>query len=696
MAVASAADLIEALGAQRTVGLGLLDADLRFVAMTPGLKEMDATHPVLERALAGQPLHDIDFVAGDRRFVVSYVPVEAPPAVMAVIVVEETRARRAAQVEIRIAQRRLELALEGTETGTFEWDAGTNELHWSDNLGPLWGHPRGWQPDDYEGYLATLHPDDVEEMTAVVGRALEQGVGYTFEFRCVWPDGSAHWRETRVHAVAEPGGPPVLVGLVIDIDERRRRETAARYLADASLALSQAAGVEAMLQEVAELAVPALAQGCVVHLDAEDGAARQVAAAGDTAADGMVAQIVTRGRMVGAITFRSNRTYGAAELELAEELGRRVGVAIDNARLQEAERRAHRRLAQLHAITDAALTHLELDDLLTELLRRLPGVMGATAARVLLVDPDRGDLVTRASAGEDPVGLPVTALPLRAAAGVVGQLQVATDAPGGFDADELDLLARAADRIGLAIDHARLYERMRDTAVTLQRSLLPAALPPIQGLSAAVRYLAGQEGTEVGGDWYDLFTIQDGRVALVVGDVAGRGIDAAAGMGQLRGGLRAYAGAPIDPAEALEQLDGFMLGLGGVDFATVALAQLDPATGEVALSLAGHPPPVIRRADGSAGVHEVPAGPPIGVAGPRRRPTVALRLEPGEVMLLYTDGLIERRGTLIDERIARLAAAVAAAPGDDPEALADHVLSVMLEGATGRDDVALVALRRDS
>jgi serine phosphatase RsbU (regulator of sigma subunit)/PAS domain-containing protein len=780
MATASVTGLIEALGAQRSVGFGLLDAELRFLAVTPGLLEMNRPpvdamvgrtlaevwpsaagplEPVLRRALAGEPVPDIDFDAGDRRFVVSYLPVPAPPAAIAVVVVEITRPDRDARVQIRLAQQRLALALEGTETGSFEWDARTNDLRWADNMGPLWGQPRGWQPGSYERYLETIHHEDREDLAAAVAQAQADGTGYIREFRCVWPDGSLRWRESRVHVVSEDGRPAVLVGLVIDTDDRRRRELAAEYLARASLALSETLDVRATLQHVAELALPELADWCAVHIVDDGGRAEQVAVAhpdperehlarrlqeryprSPDAPTGvpavvrsgrselypdipdellvagaideehlelmralqmrslMIVPMVARGRTVGAITFLyagSGRAYGTTELELAEELGRRAGLAIDNARLHRAEREAHRRLSQLQAITDVALTHLDLDALLDELLGRLPDVVGAESARVLLVDPDRGDLVLRAARGPQTPGLEATTIPLRASAAIVGELHVTTAAPDGFGRAELDLLERAADRVALAIAHARLYERMRDTAVTLQRSLLPPALPRMEGLTAAVRYLAGQEGTEVGGDWYDLFTMDDGRMAVAVGDVAGRGIHAAAGMGQLRGALRAYAVDRPQPADALLRLDAFMAGLGGVGFATVALLALDPATGELALSLAGHPPPVIRSADGNARVLEAKAGPPIG-AGPAQRPTIDFRLEPGAALLLYTDGLVERRGTLIDERIDALAAAVAAAPGDDPEALADHVLAEMLAGATTRDDVALVALRRDS
>ncbi|HVL96723.1 MAG TPA: SpoIIE family protein phosphatase [Solirubrobacteraceae bacterium] len=780
----SVSGLADAFNAQRSVGLALIDRELRFLSVSPALEDMNEMpaerfvgrrvldvwpaaaaelEPLLRAALAGEAAADVEFLAGERVFTVSYVPLPDPQAAIALIVVERTADRRA-EVQIRIAQQRLALALEGTETGSFEWDARTDELQWSDNMGPLWGQPRGWQPASYEEYLQTLHPDDRAVLSDAVRRAREAGEGYTREFRCVWPDGSVRWMESRVHVLEAEGRPAVLVGLVIDTDERRRRELAAEYLASASLALGETLDVRSTLQHVVELAVPELADWCSVHLADEDGAVEQIAVAHhdpalaelarrlqeryprpDDAPTGvpavirtgrselypdipdellvasavddehlalmralqlrsvMIVPVVARGRTVGAMTFvfaGSGRSYGTMELELAEELGRRAGVALDNARLHRGERDAHRRLRQLQSITDVALTHLDLDSLLAELLGRLRDVIGADSARVLLADAERGDLVVRAAQGaglEATLGerLPrdaVQGIPLRASGQTIGVLDVTTSPPDGFTNDELEVLERAADRVAVAIDHARLYEHMRDTAVTLQRSLLPPALPAVRGITSAVRYIAGQEGTEVGGDWYDVFNLADGRLAVAVGDVAGRGVRAAAGMGQLRGALRAYAVERSHPAEALQRLDAFVAGLGGVGFATIALVALDPETGEGSICLAGHPPPVLRTAAGGAAILATEAGAPIG-ASPASRPVTPLRLERGDTLLLYTDGLVERRGRLIDDQIGELAAAAADAP-QPAEAFVDHVLARMLGGAGSRDDVAVVALQR--
>jgi PAS domain S-box-containing protein len=258
-----------------------------------------------------------------------------------------------------------------------------------------------------------------------------------------------------------------------------------------------------------------------------------------------------------------------------------------------------------------------------------------------------------------------------------------------------------AGYVGTAIDiherktmEARLlevYEREHRIAETLQRSLLPERLPPIEGVALAARYLPGARGAAIGGDWYDVLERPDGRVALVVGDVAGHGLRAAASMGQLRNAFRAYGMVEASPAEVVARINRLVMS--GVEqvMATVLYMVLDRESGEVAWSAAGHPPPLVIAPDGTRFL-EGGRSVPIGAADPAVFREATAILPPGASLLLYTDGLVERRDTPLEERLTELAAAAATA-GDELSELCEHVIAEVLGDADPGDDVALLAVR---
>jgi serine phosphatase RsbU (regulator of sigma subunit)/anti-sigma regulatory factor (Ser/Thr protein kinase) len=283
-------------------------------------------------------------------------------------------------------------------------------------------------------------------------------------------------------------------------------------------------------------------------------------------------------------------------------------------------------------------------------------------------------------------------VPLVVEGRVIGLLQVGTRAPRHFDGDELALLQLVADRMALAIDRARTYEHHHAVAETLQRSLLPDRLPQLPDAELAGQYLPGA-GATVGGDWYDVLTLPDGEVALIMGDVVGRGVRAASVMGQLRSACRIYAAQGQGAASVVKCLNEFAHDLGSGEMATLVYLTLDPSSGSGRFVGAGHPPPLVRSVDGSTAYLDAEPQLPLGAL---RRVTYdehPVQLDPGAMVMLYTDGLVERRDASLDDGLARLAEAVAAGP-HEPEACCDFVLHALLGGHRAGDDVALLALQR--
>ena len=283
-------------------------------------------------------------------------------------------------------------------------------------------------------------------------------------------------------------------------------------------------------------------------------------------------------------------------------------------------------------------------------------------------------------------------VPLVAARRSVGALELGWNEPRALTADDRVFLETLASQGAQALDRARHFESERSIAETLQRSVLPASLPRLAGAQIAARYLPGTQEVDIGGDWFDAVELSEGRVGLVVGDVVGKGVHAAASMGQLRNALRAISIERLKPPTALARLDRLATDSLDASFATVVYAIVDPAAGVLRFSSAGHPPPVIAYPDGRVDVLEDGRGLPLGTGlGAKYRQSV-VELPAGSVVVFYTDGLVERRGRTIDEGIDSLVRAVGSAP-KDAEQLLEHVLEQLVEGVERADDIAILAAR---
>lgn len=258
-----------------------------------------------------------------------------------------------------------------------------------------------------------------------------------------------------------------------------------------------------------------------------------------------------------------------------------------------------------------------------------------------------------------------------------------------FDDQDALLIDELVARAALNIDNARMYGRERDAALTLQRSLMNPSLPTVSGLELTGRYLPAGDH-EVGGDWFDAVALSGDRIALVIGDVMGHGIHAAAVMGQLRTAVRTLARRDTPPDQVLRFLDAAVADLGDNEMATCLYAVHDPLTGRCLISRAGHPPPVVADERGAVAFLDGPAGPPLGVGG-QDCEIQQVFLPPHSLLAAYTDGLIETRGTDLDEGMRRLAQALRH-PGHPLEQVCDELLAqVMPEVAD--DDVAVLLAR---
>ena len=285
-------------------------------------------------------------------------------------------------------------------------------------------------------------------------------------------------------------------------------------------------------------------------------------------------------------------------------------------------------------------------------------------------------------------------LPLLSSGAALGALRFSFTRPRQITEEERVFLEALAGQCAMALERASLFEREHTTAETLQRSLLPDRLPIVPGIVLEARYLPVTRNMEIGGDWYDAFRLPDGKLAVAVGDVMGKGLTAAAGMGRVRNALRALALTDPRPAAVLAGLDRLFIATELEEqVTTVAYLVVDPETGDGMVGNAGHLPLLLLSAGAPPRLDQTEAGTPLGWASPRKQ--YAFRLPPGNTAVLYSDGLVENRKRGLDSGLDELVSVAAQAPADvleDPARLLDYLVNRMMAGYEQDDDVTVLVL----
>jgi sigma-B regulation protein RsbU (phosphoserine phosphatase) len=399
----------------------------------------------------------------------------------------------------------------------------------------------------------------------------------------------------------------------------------------------------------------------------------------------------------------------------------------------DSESKAPKRwLRSLRTLIDSSLTRLDFDDMLVALLDRVRKVLEADTAAILLLDEESQMLVARAASGIEeevyqnvqvPVGLgfagriaakrrsvmldtvdsstvanpilwqkgirSMLGVPLITGDSMVGVLHVGRLNEHRFTQEDADLLGVVAERVVVALQ-AGLLKTERAASAILERSLVPTALPEVPGFEFAARYVPAIE-RGVGGDWYDVFQLPTGELWVSVGDVAGHGLRAAVVMGRLRTMIRVHAFEGRRPNEVLQLTDQEFQFFDPEETATAIVAAVSPTSPELHISSAGHPPPLLAFPRREAQFAELEPEPLLGVEPDVPRSTAEVHFPPGALLVLYTDGLIERRGERLADRLDRLREVVSA---DGPEVVCRRIMFRLVGEKSPLDDIAVVAARR--
>jgi PAS domain S-box-containing protein len=635
--------------------------------------------------------------------------------------------RSALATELESSTVRLDLGFAAADIGSFDWDLVTNALHLDDRLTELFGYTRDTFVAHIDSFTTRVHPDDRPRVEAAISRAVSNCGEYEADYRVVHPGGAMRWVAARGRVLCDPEGRPVrMLGAAYDATEAQsaaeRLGRVLETMSTAFLTIDRAwtftyvnAAAERIFSRRRDELVgqriwdiyPELV-GTPTQRCYERALESHRPVSFEQHYPGLDTWFEVRATPTEdglSVYFHDITDRVRAEREREEATGRLQILSEAGARLA-----GTLELSELLAIlSDVVLNGFgegvvfalreqivaaleDREPIGADLGYRVAHVVGAEGVRGRSLPPDSfsAGVVLERRAEELVPGLgerPALAVPLVSRGRLQGAMLVLAPSAGAMDRR---VLIELAARAGVALDNAVLFGAERRLALTLQRSLLPTELPRLPGIDLAARYVPGLGGREVGGDFYLVHRLEDGRLLLVIGDVMGHGTQAAARMGQLRAVLAAYAYDGDPPDRVLAHLSVRAPALLDVPMATVLAGIYDPAARVLTFALAGHLPPLLAPLDAPPAFIPAKPGPPLG-AGVSDYARYTAPVPPGCTVVLYTDGLVEDRRRRIDVGLERLRQALIDIRLP-PEAVCDHVLRELdrVEGA--EDDVALLVM----
>jgi PAS domain S-box-containing protein len=550
-----------------------------------------------------------------------------------------TEAAETAAAEIKRSEERYRSLVQGG--AQVVWVAAPDGAMKEDS--PEWRWITGQSEQEYNGFgwLESIHPEDRERVERDWRECVRTGKIFDDRYRIRTKGGSYRHYDVRAVPIERDGKIVEWVGASSDVTSQREAEEMRGRLTEQ---LSAAALRTARLQQ----------------------------------ATSMLAEALTVEQVVEVITEVGRTAIGALHSAVALLDGSRLQVVNDDLRNAPDSAGGELTLQSPSVMTKAIATrHPVLVEDPDDLRRQFDGE--------LEIDPER----VAASDERSWVGLP-----LLAASAPLGALRFSFGRPRKIIEEERVFLEALAGQCSLAVERAGLYEREHTTAETLQRSLLPDQLPSVPGLVLRAMYRPVAKNMEIGGDWYDAFRLADQRLAVAVGDVMGKGLTAAAGMGRVRNALRALALTDPRPAAVLGGLDRLFSATEEEEqVTTVAYLVIDPENGTGVLGNAGHLPALVLEAGCAPRFDQVEAGTPLGWASPRKQH--AFNLRPGSTAVFYSDGLVENRNRGLDAGLEELAAVAARADEEllaRPERFLEYLVERMLAGHEQDDDVTVFVM----
>ncbi|MFF1838581.1 SpoIIE family protein phosphatase [Streptomyces sp. NPDC058231] len=657
---------------------------------------------------------------------------------------------------------RLRQALEAIKVGSWEWDLATGDQLWDEPTLAILGMEGQSPNQSFETWTGLVHPDDLPWLLVEFEQAVRNRGVSAVEYRIRRPDGTTGWVSSRGRVLAgENGGSARMVGTVWDTTESRiARDSVSRallHMSDAFFAVDREWRITFVNVEAERLLGVSHE---LLGRNLWDALTEIGIDAAELGLESCYRRAVDNGAPLGfEVRWPTNRRrYNMRVVPVPD--GLTVYAAdVTDIRSREAETAAAERVradrnARITELAGALAEALTMQDVLNAAATRVMAPFGATGLVVHLIEGDSvriaGSVGYPTSFFDDIDGVPVgevspvdevhrtrmpafidsvdeyieryptmagrpaesmkaswAFLPLIVSGRSIGCCAVSFSEPRHLGGEERTLLITLSGLMAQAIERARLFDAEHMRAKALQRGLLPTALPEMCAVTTAARYIAANEGIEVGGDWYDVIPLSGARVALVIGDVMGHGLSEAATMGRLRTAVHTLADLEFSPAELLTRLNDLVSDLGDDFFATCLYAVYDPATCTCTFGSAGHPPPAVVRPDGTAEFLTHVPDPPLGAARPPFETTQVV-LDRDSLLVLYTDGLIESATRDIDQGMHHLTKALVGAAalldrgeGQDRgeeaslslERLCDDVVAELLPGTQLMDDAALLVAR---